>query len=246
MKAFLKHLKIQFLIDIRERGTLMVYYIVPLVFYFVMGAVFSSVNPQAKDTLGASMMIFGVTMGAVLGIPSPIVKMREAGVLRAYTVCGVPGFAVLLVQAVSAFVHLLIVCGVIFFTAPLCFGAAFPQNLPAFMLSLFVLLFASISLGLLIGVTAKGNSSAMMFSQGIFLPTVMLSGIMFPASMLPEALRIVGRVLPGTYIMQTFGGLNYSLTPDIEPMVALLTATGIGIIATVGAVFKFRSTSKRV
>lgn len=246
MKTFLKHLKIQFLIDIRERGTLMVYYLVPLVFYLAMGAVFSSITPEAKETLGASMMIFGATMGAVLGMPSPIVHLREAGVLRAYKVSGIPGWAVLLIQAVSAFIHLLIVCGIIFFTAPLLFGASFPQNLPMFFLSLFVLLFASISLGLLIGVAAKGQSAVMMFSQAIFLPTVMLSGIMFPASMLPEPLRMVGRVLPGTYIMQAFTGFSFTQTPDIDPVISLLAAAGIGILAAALAVVKFRGVSKKM
>jgi len=96
------------------------------------------------------MVIFAVTMGAVLGIPIPIVKMRESGVLRAYRVYGIPGWAVLFVQSVSAFLHFLVVSIVIFVTAPLFFGASYPQSLPAYFLSLFILLFASIMLGLLI------------------------------------------------------------------------------------------------
>ncbi len=48
MNAFFKHLWVQFKMDIRERGTHMTYYLVPLVFYFVMGAVFSSINPLAR------------------------------------------------------------------------------------------------------------------------------------------------------------------------------------------------------
>ena len=36
MNAFFKHLWVQFKMDIRERGTLMTYYLIPLVFYFVI------------------------------------------------------------------------------------------------------------------------------------------------------------------------------------------------------------------
>ena len=138
MNAFLKHLWVQFKMDIRERGTLMTYYLIPLVFYFVMGAVFSSINPLSRQTLAATMVIFAVTMGAVLGIPVPIVKMRESGVLRAYRVCGIPGWAVLCIQSVSAFLHLLVVSIIIFVTAPLFFGASYPQSFPAYFLSLFI------------------------------------------------------------------------------------------------------------
>lgn len=230
--------------DIRERGTLMTYYLVPLVFYFVMGAVFSSINPLAKQTLAATMVIFAVTMGAVLGIPVPIVKMRESGVLRAYRVYGIPGWAVFFIQSLSAFSHLLVVSIVIFVTAPLFFGASYPQSIPAYFLSLFILLFASIMLGLLIGVVARSQPFATMLSQAIFLPTVMLGGILFPAAMLPNTLRALGRLLPATYIMQSFSGLAFRLHADINPILSLLVTTAIGIVAAGLTVVRFRAIGK--
>ena len=246
MNAFFKHLLIQFKMDIREHGTLMTYYLVPLVFYLVMGAVFSSINPLAKQTLSATMVIFAVTMGAILGIPSPIVKMRESGVLRAYRICGIPGWAVLFIQAVSAFLHLLVVSIIIFFTAHLFFGSSYPQNLIGYSLALFILLFSSIALGLFIGVTARSQSIAMMLSQVIFLPTMMLSGIMFPASMLPKVLRVAGHLLPATYIMQSFLGLAFMLHTDIDATLSLLIAAGIGVVATILTVARFRAMEKSV
>jgi len=244
MNAFFKHLWIQFKMDIRERGTLMTYYLIPLVFYFVMGAVISSINPLASQTLAASMVIFAVTMGAVLGMPVPIVKMRESGVLRSYRVCGIPGWAVLCIQSVSAFLHLLVVSLIIFVTAPLFFGASYPQSFIAYFLSLFILLFASIMLGLLIGVVARSQPIATMLSQAVFLPTVMLGGIMFPASMLPEPLRAVGRILPATHIMQAFSGLAYGLSTDIDATLSLLITAGIGIVATGLTVVRFKAMGK--
>ena len=244
MSAFFKHLWVQFKMDIRERGTLMTYYLVPLVFYFVMGAVFSSINPLARQTLAATMVIFAVTMGAVLGIPVPIVKMRESGVLRAYRVYGIPGWAVLFIQSVSAFLHLLVVSIVILVTAPLFFGASYPQSFPAYFLSLFILLFASIMLGLLIGVAARSQAMATMLAQMIFLPTVMLSGIMFPASLLPKTLRALGRLLPATYIMQSFSGLAFRLPTDIDPVLSQLITVAIGVMAAGLAVVRFRAIGK--
>lgn len=244
MNAFFKHLWIQFKMDIRERGTLMTYYLVPLVFYFVMGAVFSSINPLARQTLTATMVIFAVTMGAVLGIPVPVVKMRESGVLRAYRVCGIPEWAVLLIQSVSAFLHLLVVSIIILVTAPLFFGANYPQSFLAYFLTLFILLFASIMLGLFIGVAARSQPIATMLSQAIFLPTMMLGGIMFPASMLPEPLRVIGRVLPATYIMQSFSGLAFRLPTDIDATLSLLITAGIGVVVAGLTVVRFRAIGK--
>lgn len=244
MNAISKHLWIQFKMDIRERGTLLTYYLIPLVFYLVMGAVFSSVNPLASQTLSGTMVIFAVTMGAVLGIPVPIVKMRESGVLRAYRVCGIPGWAVLFIQSVSAFLHLLVVSIIISVTAPLFFGASYPQSFIAYYFSLFILLFASIMLGLFIGVTARSQPIATMLSQVIFLPTVMLGGIMFPASLLPEPLRAVGRLFPATHIMESFSGLAYRLPTDVDPILSLLITAGIGAVAAGLTVIRFRTIGK--
>ncbi|MGI6084957.1 MAG: ABC transporter permease [Acetivibrionales bacterium] len=241
MKTFIKHLWIQFKIDIRERGTLLTYYLVPLVFYFFMSAVFSSINPLARQTLAASMVIFAVTMGAVLGTPVSIVKLRETGVLRAYRVCGIPGWAVLFIHAVSAFLHLMIVSIIIFVTAPLFFGASYPQSFFAYFFVLFILLFSTIALGMLIGTTARNQSIAMMFSQAIFLPSVVLSGIMFPTPMLPVPLRMVGRLLTATYIMESFSGFAFGLPMDIHGTLSLLIAACIGVIAASLTIIRFRA-----
>jgi len=171
-------------------------------------------------------------------------RISFAGVLRAYRVCGIPGWAVLFIQSVSALMHLLVVSIIIFVTAPLLFGASYPQNIPAYFLSLFILLFASIALGLLIGVVARSQSLAMMLSQAIFLPTVMLGGIMFPASMLPEPLRLLGHLLPATYIMQSFSGFCFKLPTDINATLSLLITAGIGVVATGLTVIRFRSIEK--
>lgn len=222
----------------------MTYYLIPLGFYFLMGAVFSSINPSYKQTLTASMAIFAVTMGAVMGMPIPIVKMRESGVLRSYRISGIPGWAVLLIQSVSAFLHLLVVSIIIFITAPLLFGANNAENLPAYFLILFVLLFVSISIGLLIGVVAGSQPVATMFSQALFLPTMMLSGIMFSGSMLPEPLKLLGRLIPATYIMQCFSGLAYNLSTDIQPIIALLITVVIGVMAASITVVRFNKIQK--
>ena len=55
MKAFLNHVRIQLTLDFRNKGTLLTFYIIPLLFYLVIGAVFASVQPQTKETLACMM-----------------------------------------------------------------------------------------------------------------------------------------------------------------------------------------------
>ena len=172
--------------------------------------------------------------------------MRETGVLRAYDVNGIPGWAVLLSSAVSALIHLLVVSAVIFLTAPLFFQASLPVNFSAYFVTLAALLFGSISIGLLLGVTAKNQASATMLSQIVFLPSLLLSGIMFPASMLPAPLMWLGRILPATHAMQAFTGWAFGEPSDISPAVSLAVMAGIGIVVLGIAVRRFNALRKTI
>ena len=244
MKAFLSYLGIQMKIDLREKGILMNFYLIPLVFFFVLGAVFSSITPQMKATLAATMTIFALTMGAVMGTPGAIVKMQESGTLRAFRVNGIPSSAVLTVQALGAFLHLLIVSIIIYLAAPAAFHSEFPKNQPLYFGVLAVFLAASIGIGMLIGVFSKNQSVATMLSMAVFLPTMLLSGIMFPASMLPESLVWVGRVFPATHALQTLLGLAYQTKTDWNAGLSFGIVAGIGILAYFIAAIRFNRTRK--
>ncbi len=241
MNAFLTYLWIQLKMDVRDRAILLHFYLVPLLFFFVMGAVFSSINPLMGATLAASMTIFSVTMGAVMGLPAPIVRMRESGTLRAFEVNGIPGLAVLSVQAVSAFIHLFLVSAVIYTTSPLLFHSEIPQSPGLYFAVLAVFLAASIGIGLLIGVVARNQSFATMLSMVIFLPSLLLSGIMFPASMLPTSFMWLGRIFPATYALQSFLGLAYQTTTNMDATLSLGIVAGMGLLVFALAIRWFGS-----
>ncbi len=69
MKAFLYGIILQWKLDIRSKTLLITCYIVPLLFFALMGNIFIYTMPEAKSTLIQTMTIFGVTMGAFIGLP---------------------------------------------------------------------------------------------------------------------------------------------------------------------------------
>ena len=64
MNAFLYGTMLQFKIDIRSRTMLVTCYLVPLLFFAVMGGIFTSLMPEAKDTLIQSMTVMGGINGS--------------------------------------------------------------------------------------------------------------------------------------------------------------------------------------
>lgn len=72
MKALAYSIGLQLKLDVRNKNVLSAYYVLPLAFYLVIGAIFMAVNPLAKETLIPSMSILAISLAAFLGTPAPI------------------------------------------------------------------------------------------------------------------------------------------------------------------------------
>ncbi|EFO54865.1 PltK [Streptococcus infantis SK1302] len=81
-------------------------------------------------------------------------------------------------------------------TCPILFKASLPTQLPFFLLSLTIYIVVSLSIGSILGLTLKNQAKLTMLAQLVFLPSIMLSGIMFPISLLPDFLQVIGHVFP--------------------------------------------------
>ena len=75
MKAFLYGTALQWRLDLRSKSLLITCYVVPLLFYALMGGIFTSINPESKATLIQSMTVMGVSMGALIGLPPSLVEL---------------------------------------------------------------------------------------------------------------------------------------------------------------------------
>ena len=99
---------------------------------------------------------------------------------KIYKANGVPLYSGLLTMFLSAFVHLMISCVIILLLAPILFEAALPVQLPLFFLALAIYIIVSLSIGSVLGLAVKNQAKLTMTAQLVFLPSIMLSGIMFP------------------------------------------------------------------
>jgi ABC-2 type transport system permease protein len=199
MEAFLYGVLLQWKLDLRNKGILITYYVVPLVFFGFVGGIFTSISPETKDSLIQSMSIFGITMGAILGMPIPISETYGSEQKKAYQMGNIPMFIPVINNVISAFVHLFLMSTIIYFAAPVAFDASVPSNTLTHFLALALFIATSLSIGAILGLTIKGTSKLTMISQLIFLPSLMLSGIMFPAKLLPNALATAGKIFPSTW-----------------------------------------------
>ncbi|HML48590.1 MAG TPA: ABC transporter permease [Clostridia bacterium] len=198
MKAFAVQLWVQMRMDLRDKGTLMVYYLVPLVFYLVMGSIMKAIAMETQAPLILSITIFALSMSAFLGMPQNLVKAREQGILEAYRAAGIPAWSLPLATVILSTIHMMFIAVVIFVTAPRLFGAALPDRIPLHFLAVVLIALCSEGLGAVLSCLVKKQNTMTLAAQCLFLPSIMFSGIMFPAAMLPKPMQWLGMALPAT------------------------------------------------
>lgn len=229
MKAFLYGVCLQWKLDIRNKDIIIVYYIVPIVFFMFMGGIFSSINPLAYETLIASMSIFGITMGAYLGTPTPLVHMYASEMKKSYKIGGIPLWAAAVNNFISSCVHLFLMSIIIYMIAPIAFDAAIPENAVIYFISLIMYILVSVSIGTALGLFVKSASKLTMVSQMLFLPFIMLSGIMFPNDLLPDVLQMIGRLFPASWSFEMMQNSSFDIA-SFWPLCMMFFISLIGII----------------
>ena len=199
MNGFLYGVTLQWKLDIRSKSLLVTCYIVPLIFLLLMGGIFTSVMPEMRSTLIQSMIVMSVSMGAFIGLPPSLIETYGSDVKKVYKANGVPLYLGLVTMFLSAFVHLMISSVIILLLAPILFEATLPVQLPFFFLALAIYIIVSLSIGSILGLTVKNQAKLTMIAQLVFLPSIMLSGIMFPIELLPDFLKTIRYINPASW-----------------------------------------------
>jgi ABC-2 type transport system permease protein len=209
MSAFLYTLKLKTKLDLRNRDILITYYLVPILFFIVMSFVFTSTNPEAVKTLISSMIIFSTTMGSIIGAPGSVINYFENSMVKTFKSSGIPLWSVLLSSIISGAINLTVVSIFIYFISPIMYDAVIPGNPLYYFLKFILFLTATLLIGTILGVFAKSTSKLTMYSQIIFLPSMLFSGIMFPSEMLPDFLKFLGLFLPATHGMRLLSSVTF-------------------------------------
>lgn len=222
MGAFLYAISLQWKLDIRSKTILITCYIVPLLFFAIMGEIFTSVMPESKYTLIQSMTVFGVTMGSFIGLPPSLVEIYSSDINKVYKANGVPLYLGLVLTNISAYIHLFIMSILLYITAPFFFHAEIPEHPGIYFASLTIFIAVSLCIASIIGLAIKDQAKPSMISIIVFLPSIMLSGIMFPIELLPKAFERIGKVFPASWGYKLMA--NHTIRfENLLPLIIILT-----------------------
>ncbi|MFO7933051.1 MAG: ABC transporter permease [Bacteroidales bacterium] len=96
----------------------------------------------------------------------------------------------------------LINAGTIILLASLVFGLPVSGSLPVLLLECLLYIILALSLGVLISTAARTQQMAMVFSMvGLMLPTILLSGFIFPIDNMPGILQWLSTIMPARWFI---------------------------------------------
>lgn len=131
---------------------------------------------------------------------------------------------------------------VILTMARLLFGVPMAGGWPALILGLLLFIVGSLSLGFLVSTVARNQLQAMQMGFFYFLPSILLSGFLFPFRGMPDWAQWLGSILPVTHMLRVVRGsmLKGVGIVDAAPSLAAL-ALFMVIVASL-AIQQYRTT----
>lgn len=202
-------------------------------------SVVSFYNPERRSAVNIVPGLIGVilTMTMVLFTAVAIVREREGGHMELLIATPL-GKAELMFGKILPYVvigllqtSMVVLIGVAVFRVPIR-GSVLDVYLSATLLIL-----ANLTLGLLISTKARSQFQAMQMTFFVFLPSIMLSGFMFPFDGMPRGVQWLAEVLPLTHFMRLIRGVmlrGASLVELWPDALALVAFTGVMMTLAVG------------
>jgi ABC-2 type transport system permease protein len=126
-------------------------------------------------------------------------------------------------------------------TGWLIFGVFPLGDKPALLIMSGLYLVASLAIGLAISSVARTHQVATLVAfLATMLPTMLLTGFVFPIRSMPKALQYLAQVLPATHFLVVIRGIylkGTGLGPYVRETIAL-TAIAVALVVLAAAVFR--------
>ena len=201
-------------------------------------------NPNMKSI---NFMLPGI-LGMILQQQSllltafAIVREREMGTIEQILVTPIRPWELTMAKILPYVLLTIFNMGTTLLAGLWWFDVPFRGDVVLFWALSFLFLFTSLGLGMLISTVSTTQIQAQQLSFLILLPSLILSGYIFPRESMPRVIHDVGYVIPLTYYLQILRGIMLKgisveyLWPQIIPLAVF------GVVVFIISAFSFRQT----
>ena len=195
-------------------------------------------NPERITQYNIVPGLMGVvlTMTMVMITSLAITRERERGTMEHLLATPVRPIEVMIGKIVPYIAVGYIQVALVLLAAWAIFGVPMHGSIPLLAACAFLFIVANLSVGLTFSTIAQNQLQAMQMSFFFFLPSILLSGFMFPFRGMPEWAQVLGSALPLTHFLRIVRGILLKgngfpeVWPHLLPMAAFCAvALAIGV-----------------
>ena len=179
------------------------------------------------------LMVVLVQLMSVMLTASTIVREKENGTLEQLYMTPVRSGEIVLGKVAPYTVMAFAELGGIAFLMRFLFAVPIRGSFGTLLLMVLPFILAMQGLGLLISVRAQSRDAAMQMAMGTVIPSIFLSGYVFPLDSMPVPFQWVGRAIPTTWLIECSRGviLRGAGWAELWPNAAVLGGMAAAVLA---------------
>jgi len=166
-------------------------------------------NPEQRSVVNIVPGLLAVilTMTMIMFTSAAIVREQELGNMEFLIATPVRPLELMLGKIIPYILVGLIQVAIILSAGHWIFAVPVRGGLDSLLLASFLFICASLSLGLVISTIAKTQLQAMQLTIFVLMPSILLSGFMFPYEAMPIGAQWVSEALPATHFIRMVRGI---------------------------------------
>ncbi len=198
-------------------------------------------NPERRTPVNIVPGLMGVilTMTMILFTAVAIVRERERGNLELLINTPVSSAELMIGKVVPYILIGLVQLALILAVGRLLFDVPVRGSVFELYVAAAAFIAANLSLGLFISTAAKTQFQAMQMTFFILLPSILLSGFMFPFDGMPVLAQWLGELLPNTHFIRLTRGIMLREAGLGDLLSEILFLLGFTLVAMTAAALRF-------
>ena len=198
-------------------------------------------NPERRTPVNIVPGLMGVilTMTMILFTAVAIVRERERGNLELLINTPVSSAELMIGKVVPYILIGMLQLALILAVGRLLFDVPVRGSVIDLYLAAFAFIAANLALGLFISTAARTQFQAMQMTVFILLPSILLSGFMFPFEGMPRIAQWLGEALPNTHFIRLTRGIMLREASIADLYRDLAYLLGFAFVAMTAAALRF-------
>ena len=199
-------------------------------------------NPQRVSAINIVPGLIGIilTMTMVMFTAVAIVRERERGNMELLIATPVSSAELMIGKILPYGLIGLIQTSLILLLGKLVFQVPIRGSLLDVYIAAILLILANLAMGLLISTRAQSQFQAMQMTFFVFLPSILLSGFMFPFEGMPHAAQWLAELLPLTHFIRLVRGVMLRGADLVELWPDVLALLVFIVVMMSFAILRFR------